>query len=174
MNETAEQYIRRITAFVEGKRPLAVQAATPRTLERLMKGVSPSRLRERPAADKWSANEIVAHLSDSEIVTAFRIRVILGAPASPIAAYDQDAWAASGHYQQRDPHKSVDQFRIVREANLGLLKSMTAEQWQQYGMHSQRGRETIEQIVRLTAGHDLNHLKQIERILRVGATSRSR
>jgi hypothetical protein len=174
MNETAEQYIRRITALVEGKRPLAVQAATARKLERLMRGVSPGRLRKRPSADKWSANEIVAHLSDSEIVTAFRIRVILGAPGSPIAAYDQDAWAASGHYEKRDPRRSVEQFRVVRDANLTLLKSLTAGQWQQYGMHSERGRETIEQIVRLTAGHDINHLKQAERILRVGATSRSR
>ena len=174
MTETAEQYIRRITALVEGKRPLVVQAATARKLARMMRGVSPSRLRKRPSAAKWSAIEIVAHLSDSEIVTAFRIRVILGAPGSPIAAYDQDAWAASGHYQQRDSRTSVDQFRVVREANLGLLKSLTAEQWQQYGMHSERGRETIEQIARMTAGHDLNHLNQIERILQVGATSRSR
>ena len=165
MNETAAQYIRRITAFVEGKRPLAVQAATAKKLERLIKGVSSSRLRKRPAVDKWSASEIVAHLSDAEIVTAFRIRLILGAPGGPIAAYDQDAWAASSHYRQRDPRKSVDQFRAVREANLGLLKSLTAEQWQQYGIHSERGRETIEQIVRLTAGHDLNHLQQIERIV---------
>ena len=165
MNETADQYIRRMTALVEGKRPLGVQAATAKRLERLIKGVSPSRLRKRPAADQWSANEIAAHLSDAEIVTAFRIRVILGAPGSAIASYDQDAWAASGHYQQCDPRKSVDRFRAVREANLALLKSLTAEQWQQFGIHSERGQETIEQIVRLTAGHDLNHLKQIERIV---------
>ena len=165
MNETAEQYIRRITAFVEGKRPLAVQAATAKKLERLMRGVSPSRLRKRPAADKWSASEILAHLADAEIVTAFRMRVILGAPGSPIAAYDQDSWVSSGHYEKRDPRRAVEQFRVVREANLALLKSLTPEQWKQYGMHSQRGQETIEQIVRLTAGHDINHLKQIERIL---------
>jgi len=165
MNETAEQYIRRIEAFVEGKRPLAVQAATAKKLERLMRGVSPSRLRKRPAADKWSASEILAHLADAEIVTAFRMRVILGAPGSPIAAYDQDSWVSSGHYEKRDPRRAVEQFRVVREANLALLKSLTAEQWKQYGMHSQRGQETIEQIVRLTAGHDINHLKQIERIL---------
>ena len=65
----------------------------------------------------------------------------------------------------------VSTFALACRA-LGMVA--TAEQWQQYGMHSERGRETIEQIVRLTAGHDLNHLKQIERILRVGATSRSR
>jgi len=165
MNETAQQYIQRITAHVEGKRPLAVQAATAKKLQRLITGVPTSELRRRPATSKWSASEIVAHLSDAEIVTAFRIRVILGAPGSPIAAYDQDSWVSSGHYEVRDPRRAVEQFRVVREANLALLKSLTPEQWKQYGMHAQRGQETIEQIVRLTAGHDINHLLQIERIV---------
>jgi hypothetical protein len=93
------------------------------------------------------------------------MRLILGAPGILIAAYDQDSWVTSGHYEKRDPHKSVEQFRVVREANLALLKSLTPEQWQHYGMHSERGKETIEHIVRMTAGHDMNHLQQIERIL---------
>ena len=165
MKERAQQYIQRITAHVEGKQPLAVQAATAEKLERLIEGVSTSELRKRPAADKWSVNEIVAHLADAEIVTGFRLRFILGAPGTPITAYDQDSWVTSGHYEQRDPRKSVEQFRVVREANLALLKSLTPEQWKHYGIHSERGQETIEHIVRLYAGHDLNHLQQIERIL---------
>jgi hypothetical protein len=165
MNETAQQYSQRITAHVEGKQPLAVQAATAQRLEQLIKGVPASQLRKRQAADKWSASEIVAHLADAEIVIAFRMRLILGAPGTPIAAYDQDSWVTSGHYEKRDPHKSVEQFRVVREANLALFESLTPEQWNQYGIHSERGQETIEQIVRMTAGHDINHLQQIERIL---------
>jgi len=165
MNETPQQYTQRIIARVEGKQPLAVQAATAKKLERLIKVLPASKLRRRPAADKWSVSEIVAHLGDAEIVMAFRMRLILGAPGAPIAAYDQDSWVTSGHYEKRDPRKSVEQFRVVREANLALLKSLTPEQWQQYGMHSERGQETIEHIVRMTAGHDINHLQQIERIL---------
>jgi len=165
MNETAQQYIQRMTAHVEGKQPLAVLAATAKKLERLIKGVSTSKLRKRPAADKWSASDIVAHLGDAEIVIGFRMRLILGAPGTPIAAYDQNSWVTSGHYEKRDPRKSVEQFSAVREANLALLKSLTPAQWKQYGMHSERGQETIEQIVRMTAGHDINHLQQIERIL---------
>jgi DinB family protein len=165
MNETAQQYIQRITAHVEGKQPLAVQAATVKKLGLLIKGVPASKLRKRPAADKWSVSEIVAHLSDAEIVMGYRMRFILGAPGTPITAYDQDSWVTSGHYEKRDLRKSVEQFRVVREANLALLKSLTPEQWKHCGMHSERGRETIEHIVRMTAGHDLNHLQQIERIL---------
>ena len=165
MHETPQQYTERILSYMEGKQPLAVHAATAEKLERLIEGVPTSELRKRPAADKWSVSEVVAHLGDAEIVTGFRMRLILGAPGAPIAAYDQDSWVTSGHYEKRDPRKSFEQFRVLREANLALLESLTPEQWKHYGMHSERGQETIELMVRMAAGHDINHLQQIERIL---------
>jgi hypothetical protein len=165
MKETPQQYTQRIVGHVEGKQPLAVQSATAKKLEGLIKGIPTSKLRKRPAPDKWSVNEILAHLADVEVAVGFRLRLILGAPGTPVAAFDQDSWVASLHYEKRDPRKSVEQFRAAREANLALLKSLTPEQWKHYGMHSERGQETIEHTVRMLAGHDLNHLQQIERIL---------
>jgi hypothetical protein len=165
MNETPQQYTQRILGYVKGKHPLPVQAATAQKLERLITGASKAKLRKRPAPGKWSVSEIVAHLADGEIVGAFRLRFILGSPGSPIVAYDQDAWVSSGHYDKRDPRKSVALFRVLREANLALLKSLKPEQWKLRGMHSERGQESIEHIVRMFAGHDLNHLQQIEKIL---------
>jgi len=165
MKETAQQYIQRITGYAEGKQPLAVQAATAKKLERLIKGVPTAKLRKRPAPDKWSVSEIVAHFADVEVAVGFRMRLILGAPGTPVAAFDQDSWVTSLHYEKRDPRKSVEQFHVAREANLALLKSLTPEQWKHYGMHAERGQESIEQMALLLAGHDLNHLQPIERIL---------
>ncbi len=164
MKETPQEYTRRIAAYMEGKDPLQVQAATAKKLERLIKGVPASKLRKRPAPDKWSVNEILAHLSETEIVGGFRMRLILGAPGTPIVAFDQDAWVISGHYQKRDARKSLEQFRVLREGNLRLLKSLKPEQWKHYGIHAERGQETIERIAGMFAGHDLNHIGQIERI----------
>jgi hypothetical protein len=165
VNETPQQYTQRILGHAEGKQPLQVQAATAKKLERLIKGVSTAKLRKRPAPGKWSVSEILAHLSEAEIAGSFRMRLILGAPGTPVAAFDQDAWVLSGHYEKRDPHKSLELFGTLREANVALLKSLTPEQWKHHGMHAERGRETIEHMVRMFAGHDLNHLKQIEEIL---------
>jgi len=83
MKETVEQYIQRISGYTEGKQPLAVQAATAKKLERLIKGVPARKLRKRPAPEKWSVAEILAHLADAEIVGGFRMRLILGAPGAP-------------------------------------------------------------------------------------------
>jgi DinB superfamily len=165
MKETVQQYIQRISSYAEGKQPLAVQAGTAKKLERLIKGKPTARLRKRPAPDKWSVSEILAHLADTEIVGSFRMRLILGAPGTPIPAFDQDAWVVSGHYEKRDPRKSLELFRTLREANLALLNSLTPEQWKHFGMHAERGQETIERVVLMFAGHDINHLQQVERIL---------
>jgi len=165
MKETPQQYTQRMVERTEGKHPLTVQTATAKKLARLIKGVPTAKLRKRPAPDRWSVGEILAHLADAEIVGGFRMRLILGSPGTPVAAFDQDSWVISGHYNKRDPRKSVEQFRAVREANLALLKSLTPEQWKHYGMHAERGQETIEHIARMFAGHDINHLQQIERIL---------
>ena len=165
MNETPQQYTQRIVGNVAGKQPLTVQAATAKKLARLIKDIPANKLRKRPSPDKWSVSEILAHFADTEIVAAFRIRMILGASGTPIAAFDQDSWVTSGHYEKRDPRKSVEHFHVLREANLALLKSLKPEQWKHYGMHSERGQETIEHTVRMFAGHDINHIRQIESIL---------
>jgi hypothetical protein len=165
MTETVQEYVQRILGNVGGQEPMKVQRETPKALEGLVKGAPAAKLRERPAADKWSVGEILAHLAEAEIAISWRVRCIIGAPGTPIQAYDQDAWVAAGHYAQRDPLKSLEQFRSLREANLALYDSLTPEQWKHYGMHAERGKETVEHIVRLIAGHDINHTKQIERIL---------
>jgi DinB superfamily len=165
MKETPQEYIQRMLGQMAGQNPIKVQSATAKKLERLVKGKPATKLRKRPAPDKWSVTEILAHLSDTEIVVGWRMRSILGAPGTPIQAFDQDAWAATGHYARREARKSLEQFRTVREANLALLKSLTPEQWNHHGMHAERGEETIERISHMMAGHDINHLRQIERIL---------
>ncbi|MGB9071166.1 MAG: DinB family protein [Terriglobales bacterium] len=165
MKETVQQYVQRIGGYIAGQEPLKVQAATPRKLERLVAGASAAKLRKRPAPDKWSVVEILAHLADVEIAIGWRVRAILGAPGTPVQAYDQDAWAEAGRYAKRNPRESVALMRAVRAANLALYKSLFPEQWKHYGLHAERGQETVEQIVRMVAGHDLNHLQQIERIL---------
>lgn len=165
MKETVQQYMDRISGLMDGKKPLAVQAGTVKKLERLIKGVPAAKLRKRPTPEQWSVTEILAHMADAEIVGAFRMRFILGAPGSAIVAFDQDSWAKSLNYAKRDARKSLALFRAVREGNLAMLKSLKPEQWQHFGMHSERGKETIERVVLMFAGHDVNHTRQIEKIL---------
>jgi hypothetical protein len=163
MKETVQEYVQRIQGKAAGQDPLKVQATTTKKLTRLIKGATPAKLRKRPAPEKWSTAEIIAHLADAEIVVSWRIRAILGAPGISIQAYE--AWFTAGHYTKRDARKSLEQFRVLRETNLALYKMLTPEQWKHHGLHAERGEESVERIVQMIAGHDINHLEQIERIL---------
>jgi len=165
MKETVQEYVQRIQGRLAGQDPLKVQSTTAKKLARLIKGASPAKLRKRPAPEKWSVAEIVAHLADVEIAVSWRIRSILGAPGIPVQAFDQDAWVVAGHYGKRDARKSLEQFRVLRETNLKLYKMLSPEQWKHYGLHAERGEESIERIVQMLAGHDINHLEQVERLL---------
>ena len=166
MKETVQEYIQRIQGKIAGKDPIRTQTETAKRLTGLLKRGTPAKLKKRPAPDKWSVVEILAHLADVEMVTGWRLRSILGSPGTPIQAFDQDAWAAAGQYAKRDPQKSLEQFRVLREANLALLKSLSPEQRKLFGLHAERGEESIERLTQMIAGHDINHLKQIESILR--------
>lgn len=172
MSETPEQYSQRILAYIDGKDAVAVQSSTPQKIARLIARLSPKQLRFRPAPGKWSITEIVAHLVETELVGGYRIRMILSKNGAPIQAFDQDVWAANGNYSKQDPQKSVRLFRALREFNLSLLRSLTQEQWNQYGMHEERGKETLMRLTQMFAGHDINHLQQIEHLAKLSRASK--
>lgn len=165
MTETADEYARRLLGYVARKDPLDVMKATPRRLSAVLGGVSKARLARRPAPGRWSAAQIVAHLADAEVATSWRWRQILSTNKVPIEAYDQDAWASTFDYAHRDPRESLELFRVLRASNVALLESVPRRLWSNYGVHRERGKESAARLIRLVAGHDVNHLTQIERIL---------
>jgi len=166
MQETPQQYTQRILGNIEGKEPLRVQRETPRKLAALVRGLNKKQLTRKPAPGKWSISEILAHLADAEIVGAWRLRHVLCNNGAPIQAYDQNAWASTFNYARRDAKQSLEVFRVLRENNLAMLKGLPKELWENYGAHQERGKEPVAHIVRMYAGHDLNHLGQVERIAR--------
>ena len=164
MKETPKQYTERILSYIGGDDAFRAQRATPAKIARLLRGLSRHRLFRRPAPGKWSIAEILAHLAEAEWVVGYRIRMILNSNGTPIQAFDQDDWARTSRYDRQNPRKSLALFRTLREANLALVRSVPPRKLRNYGMHAERGKETVAHIVRLMAGHDRNHLRQIERL----------
>jgi hypothetical protein len=164
MPETAQQYIQRILGHVEGRDAIKVQQGTAPRLKKLMQGLTPRQLKWKPVPEKWSIAEIVAHLADTEIVASWRMRSVLGSNGIAIQPFDQDAWASIFEYGKRDPKQSLEVFRVLRENNLAMLKAIPRESWDNYGMHAERGKETIAHVSRMFAGHDTNHVLQVEGI----------
>jgi len=163
--EAAALYKAKILGYQAGADFLALQAAAPAKLASLVAGLSAEQLARRPGPAKWSIQEVVAHLADDELVGGYRLRMILSSPGTAIQAFDQDVWARTGRYKTRDVSSSLEVFRILREANLALLRSLSAEEWDLFGVHSERGVESVRDMAMYFAGHDINHFRQIDAIL---------
>jgi hypothetical protein len=165
VTETFEQYSARLLSLSKGKDALSVLAGTPGRLGALIAGLSQEDLRWTTSPSRWSIAQIMAHLSDAEIVGAYRFRMILGAPGTPIQAFDQDAWAREMDYATRDAAASLALFSAVRASLLQLVRGLSDEKLDRFGIHAERGKESIRHLISLYAGHDLNHLAQIERLV---------
>ncbi len=164
MQEAPQEYTQRILGHVQGKNPVRLQESTPKRLATLIRGLSKKKLAQRPAPGKWSIAEILAHLADAELVIGYRLRLIMASNGTAVQAYDQEAWAETFRYGRRDPKTSLETFRMLRENNLKLLRLAPRRLWANYGQHQERGRESIAHIVKMVAGHDLNHVVQVEKI----------
>ncbi len=165
MSETFQQYSARLLSLSAGKDPFAVLSTTADRIRTLIAGRSAAQLHAPPAPGRWSVAQIVAHLADAEIVGAYRFRMILAAPGTPLQAFDQDDWARALKYDAMDPQAALALFAALREAQLRLLRGLNDEELERFGIHAERGKESVRHLLSLYAGHDLNHLAQIERLV---------
>lgn len=160
-----EEYLARIRGLAQAKDPLELQRRTPGRIAELIAHATDDQLREKPAKDKWSVAEILAHLAEDEIATAWRYRQMVEHDGIELAGFDQDMWARLGDYGAREARDSLELFRLLRNANLQFLEQLTVEQWECCGIHAERGRITVRALAAHMAGHDANHLEQIRNIL---------
>jgi tRNA-binding EMAP/Myf-like protein len=172
MQETATEYIARILSNVGDRDPWEVLTSTAACLRQLVAGRPAEALAFKPDPSRWSTIQILAHLADAEIVAAWRLRSILAADNHPLQAFDQDRWAGAFKYADTDPAESLQVFDVTRRSLLALLGRVDPARREHAGLHEERGRETVTHLIRLYAGHDLNHLRQIEDLLKAAADAR--
>jgi uncharacterized damage-inducible protein DinB len=153
--------------FLEGRDAFQVLEATPETLARLTRDLSADQLTTPPAPKKWSVRDILSHLADTEIVFAFRLRQTAAEPNHVIQPFDQDAWAAP--FARLDARDALRAFAEVRRWNLLFIHAVPPAVLGNPVTHPERGVMTFQTILETMAGHDLNHVEQIERAARGSA-----
>ena len=115
-----------------------------------------------PAPGKWSPRQIVAHLADSELVSAHRMRQVLAEENPTLIAYDQNLWASNLDYARRKPKQSLETFRRLRAENFELLKGLPENAFERAGNHTERGPVTLRRLVEGIAEHAESHARQLQ------------
>lgn len=156
-------YVRAVLGLVSGREPLEILRTTAAALDVVPARFGPA-LNAPEAAGKWSANVVLQHLADSELVFGWRIRLVLAHDRPVLTGYDQDRWAYRLHYAEADAFEAVERFSILRRSNLRLIERTTPADLERVAIHSERGEESLAHILRLYAGHDILHLRQLDRI----------
>jgi uncharacterized damage-inducible protein DinB len=153
--------------FLDGQDPVPVLFATAERLRNLTSALSIEQTDTRPVSDKWSIREIIAHLADCELAFSFRLRQTLApAPDEPhavIQPFDQEIWAQ--RYSAYDLASALDLFQSARNWNMRLLATVTESDRHRAATHPERGTMTFWTIVETMAGHDINHLQQLEHLV---------
>jgi hypothetical protein len=151
-------------SFLGDRKPLEVIEQTPDRLAAVTAPLSAADLEWRRAPGKWNAREILCHLADCEIAFAFRLRQALAEEHHVIQPFDQDRWARA--YDAFDATGALDVFSILRRWNVTLVRPLTADVLARKLVHPERGEMTVQTVLETMAGHDLNHLAQLERAAR--------
>ena len=157
-------YLDSLLAALADRDPFQVLRETPAALHQAIAGMSEAQLAQPEAAGKWSVNQLLHHLADSELVGGFRFRMILAEDRPTLPGYDQDRWVALLHAGDTDAHSSLESFGMLRAGNLRLLTRTTAAERERVGLHTERGEESLGFLLRIYAGHDLVHRRQLARI----------
>ncbi|MGF7034680.1 hypothetical protein J2T17_005649 [Paenibacillus mucilaginosus] len=142
---------------------LNVFAGNLSRIEESLKGLTEEQLTWKPAPDKWSIKEVVAHLADHLVVTAFRIRQIVSEEVPQVPAFDQDAWVAGIQANEVPLEELLDTYRALLEVNLPLLKRLTPEEWARTAVNPRGKTVTLAELLEGFSKHVGTHLGQIER-----------
>ena len=160
-----QTYREKMFKLLGDRNPLEVLSQTASTLADIVRTHSTTVLRTRPFEGKWTPNEIIGHLVDSEWVYGYRLRLILCEDNPTILGMDQDLWVAGQRHNEREPSELAGIFRTMRQFNLALWKRMSPAELKRTGQHNERGPESLAVLLRMLAGHDLSHLDQITRYI---------
>ena len=160
-----EAYRKKLEGLLGRRDPFEVMSGTAEVLNDIVHKHTTAQMRSRPFEGKWTPNEVIGHLVDSEWVYGFRMRLILSEDAPKILGMDQELWVAAQRHNERDPMDLVNTFRDLRGHNLAIWRQMKPADLNRVGVHNERGNESLGMMLRMLAGHDLSHIDQITRYL---------
>lgn len=139
---------------------------TPKLLETLLAGVSDETMAWKPAPDRWSIAEVLAHLGEIEKIYNRRAERIVGEESPLIEKYDQVSAAAAGYYSRGRGDDNLVAFAEARAGAVAFLSMLPPSAGERTGRHSELGRVTLSEMLHEWASHDLGHLRQIAELYR--------
>jgi uncharacterized damage-inducible protein DinB len=136
--------------------------AGPAKLKQAIIGLSRDELLAAPIPGKWSTQQVVIHLADAEAAFADRIRRVLATEDPPLLAWDENKFALNLHYDAQSAEDAVQMIELTRRQLSRILRASPASAMDRTGVHSERGKQSIQEILATAVTHLDHHLKFID------------
>ena len=111
----------------------------------------------RYAEGKWTVKELLGHMADTERVFSYRLLRIARNDQTPLAGFNENAWAANAPHAHRVLRDIADEMVAVRRSTLALIWSLDAAAISRQGFANNKS-ITGRAIVWIIAGHAQHHL----------------
>lgn len=122
----------------------------------LLRDVDEARAITAYAPGKWSVKEVLGHMADVERVMSYRALRFARADDTPLAGFDENAWAPEGSFNARPLPSLLAELGAVRRATVALLAGLPLEAWTRSGTANRRP-VTVRALAWIIAGHELHH-----------------
>jgi hypothetical protein len=147
--------------------------ATPASLRGAVRALKGAQIATALADGEWSTLDVVRHIRASDAILAPRIMQALVRDRPLFPSFDHQGWAELIAAADVPVDAQLAAFAIQRAELTALLRTLTVEQWQRMSVHEKRGEQSIAEICEHIAGHEAEHVAQIEAMVRAfGATDR--
>jgi len=128
-------------------------------LRQAVQGLTHDDLHAFPVPGTWSIQEIVVHLLDSDLVLADRMKRVIAEDRPVLQAFDENAWAARLGYQATSVEEAVNLLAANRHWMIRTLRRLADADFARAGLHSERGRVTLAELLATATNHADHHLR---------------
>lgn len=124
-----------------------------------LKSIPPDKYQYAYTAGKWTLQEVLGHILDTERIMAYRLLRFSRNDTSDLAGFDEMHYIQNSSYNHRDFHSLIEEFVQLRKSNLFLFKSLTDKQLSLWGT-ANRSKVSVRALLFIIAGH-LKHHQQV-------------
>ncbi len=132
-------------------------------LVRAVAGLAPKDFKAFPIPGTWSIQQIVVHMMDSDLVGCDRLKRLAAMERPLLIGYDENAFARNLPYDALDPGECARAFAINRSITAQMLRALPDDAFDRWGVHNERGKVTLGEMVVGYTDHLEHHLSHLLR-----------
>jgi hypothetical protein len=130
-------------------------------VENLISQISEEKSKYRYTVDKWSIREVLGHVLDGERIFAYRALRFSRNDKTEIAGFEQNDYAPNSNHDSIPLAILLEEFLLVRKANIMLFNTFSEEMWLRCGIAS-KNLISVRAIAYVLVGHCIHHMNVIQ------------